>query len=195
MAISAQGLLEIIRYPQAPERLLLQRCERWLPHLQAAMDEFGITTPERCAHFLAQLAHESGRFAFVRELWGPTRAQLRYEGRKDLGNVEPGDGFRFRGRGLIQITGRHNYFTVGRALGLDLENQPELLEQPAVAARASAWWWAQNGLNELADMGNVDHVSDRINRGRITAPVGDSNGYAERKQLTDRALRVLKGGA
>lgn len=195
MIITIEQLQQILAIPQLPATALKNRAEKWRPHLQAAMDEFGITTLERAAHFLAQLAHESGRFAFVRELWGPTRAQLRYEGRKDLGNVEPGDGFRFRGRGLIQITGRHNYFTVGRALGLDLESQPELLEQPAVAARASAWWWAENGLNELADKGNVDHVSDRINRGRITAAVGDSNGYAERKQLTDRALRVLRGAA
>lgn len=195
MIITSEQLQQILAIPQLPPAALKNRAEKWLPHLQAAMKEYGITTPERAAHFIAQLAHESGRFAFVRELWGPTRAQAKYEGRRDLGNTVAGDGFRFRGRGLIQITGRANYRATGDALGLPLLLQPELLEQPAVAARASAWWWASNGLNELADTDNVDHVSDRINRGRVTATVGDSNGYVDRKQLTDRALRVLRGAA
>lgn len=191
MNITVGQLAAIIRYPQLPERFLMARCEKWLTPLQLAMDEFFITSPEQCAHFLAQVAHESGRLAYVREIWGPTKAQGRYEGRQDLGNLQPGDGFRFRGRGLIQITGRANYRAVAVALGLPLLLQPELLERPDVAARASAWWWHANGLNELADAGNVDHVSDRINRGRITTAVGDSNGYQERKMLTERALRVF----
>lgn len=195
MRLTVDQLQQILAIPQLPAAALTARAEKWLPYLQAAMDEFQITTPERCAHFLAQIAHESGRFAFLRELWGPTRAQARYEGRRDLGNVGAGDGFRFRGRGLIQITGRANYRAAAAALGVPLLLQPEMLERPDIAARASAWWWHENGLNELADIGNVDHVSDRINRGRITAAVGDSNGYPERKQLTDRALRVLRGQA
>lgn len=195
MKLTADQLQQILAIPQLPAAALKARAEKWLPYLQAAMDEFQITTPERCAHFLAQIAHESGRFAFLRELWGPTRTQARYEGRRDLGNVVAGDGFRFRGRGLIQITGRANYRAAAAALGVPLLLQPEMLERPDIAARASAWWWHENGLNELADIGNVDHVSDRINRGRITAAVGDSNGYPERKQLTDRALRVLRGQA
>lgn len=195
MKITIDQLRQIIAIQQLPPAALTARCEKWLPHLQAAMDAHGITTRERCAHFLAQLAHESGRFAFTRELWGPTAAQIRYEGRKDLGNVVTGDGFRYRGRGLIQVTGRANYRDVGRALGLDLESRPEMLEQPEIAAMASAWWWQSNGLNDLADSGNVDHVSDRINRGRVTRPVGDSNGYQERKALTEKALRALGGDA
>ena len=107
-------------------------------------------------------------------------------------NTQQGDGFRFRGRGLIQITGRANYRECATALGVPLILHPEALERPDIAATASAWWWADNGLNSLADAGNVDHVSDRINRGRITAKVGDSNGYPERALLTERALRVLR---
>lgn len=189
--ITARQLFEIIKYPEASEKQLMARCEKWVPHLLAAMQLYWIHTPQRQAHFLAQIAHESGRFVFLRELWGPTAQQSRYEGRADLGNTQPGDGFRFRGRGLIQLTGRANYQHCGAGIGMDLISVPEALEQPNVAALASAWWWHANGLNDLADAGNVDHVSDRINRGRITAKVGDSNGYSERKQLTERALVAL----
>ena len=189
--ITADQLYQIIQYPQASEKQLRALCDKWVPHLQAAMAKYAINTPIRMAHFLAQIAHESGRFAYVRELWGPTAAQARYEGRGDLGNTQAGDGFRFRGRGLIQITGRANYRECATALGLPLIIHPEALERPDIAAMASAWWWSDNGLNELADAGNVDHVSDRINRGRVTKPVGDANGYAERLALTERALKAL----
>lgn len=191
MKFTAEQLAAIIYYPQIAASLLAGRCAKWLPHLLAAMVRYQINTPLRIAHFIAQLAHESGRFVFTRELWGPTPAQARYEGRLDLGNTVQGDGYRFRGRGLIQITGRANYRAAGIALGLPLEAQPELLERPDIAALSAAWWWHANGLNEIADTGNIDHVSDRINRGRITARVGDANGYAERKLLTDRGLKVL----
>lgn len=191
MSITVQQLASVIRHPQLPERFLLARCEQWVPALNAAMSEFGINTATRVAHFVAQTAHESGRFAYTREIWGPTRAQARYEGRADLGNTQQGDGFRFRGRGPMQVTGRANYRATGKALGIDLEAHPELLERLDIGCRAAALWWKVAGLNALADAGNVDHVSDRINRGRITAAVGDSNGYAERKQLTERALRAL----
>lgn len=193
--LSVPQLANIIRsYPPLPERFLLDRCEKWVPNLNAAMCEFEINNVPRVAHFIAQTAHESGRFFYTRELWGPTRAQRGYEGRKDLGNTQPGDGFRFRGRGPIQITGRSNYRMTGAALGIDLLAQPDLLAQIDVGCRAAAYWWRTAGLNELADRGNIDHVSDRINRGRITAPVGDSNGFAERKLLTERALKELGGG-
>jgi putative chitinase len=114
----------------------IDRATEWLPHIQAAMDEFDINTPQRQAAFLAQIGHESGGLHWVTEIWGPTETQRRYEGRADLGNTEPGDGVRFKGRGLIQTTGRANYRATGEALGVDLIAQPELLADSTLAPRA-----------------------------------------------------------
>jgi putative chitinase len=191
--LSPANLLAIIETDGIRPGVLARLADSWAPLLRAAMTKYEIATPRRMAHFVAQTAHESGRFHYVKELWGPTKAQAGYEGRRDLGNTVTGDGFRFRGRGLIQITGRANYREAADALGLPLLLQPELLERPDLAALSGAWWWHKNGLNALADTGNIDHVSDRINRGRITASVGDANGYTERKLLTEKALSVLGG--
>ena len=87
----------------------LDRATNMLPHLESAMADYQINTTIRIAAFLAQIGHESGGLKWLSELWGPTPAQSRYEGRKDLGNVQPGDGFLYRGRGFIQLTGRANY--------------------------------------------------------------------------------------
>ena len=172
----------------------------FLPALNAAMIEFGINTPARQASFLAQLAHESGQLVYVRELWGPTPSQLRYERDTtaawppraradrnqlpfDLGNSQAGDGSRFRGRGLIQITGRTNYAACGKALGLDLLNQPALLEQTVNACRSAGWFWQSRGLNALADAGDQVAVTRRIN--------GGTNGLAERLAYFQLAQKVL----
>lgn len=151
--------------------------------LQAAAAGAGITTRLRVAAFVAQLAHESAGFQFLTEIWGPTDAQRRYEGRTDLGNTQPGDGFRYRGRGWIQLTGRHNYRTYGGLLGLPLESQPELAAQPAVAARIAAAYWSQRGLNALADAGDIEAITRRIN--------GGVNGLAERTRYYRLLLAVL----
>ena len=161
----------------------LARAAKWCDSLNAAMAEFGINTPERIAAFVAQIGHESGRLLYVKELWGPTPAQERYEGRMSLGNTETGDGFRFRGRGLIQVTGRSNYRDAGKALGLDLEAHPELLEQPVNAARSAAWFWESHGLNELADAAFFDRITKTIN--------GGFNGQAERVELWERAKEAF----
>lgn len=147
--------------------------------LNDAMAEFEINTPEREAAFLAQLAHESGGFVYVREL----ASGEDYEGRADLGNTEPGDGRRYRGRGLVQITGRLGYRQCGDALGLDLVAQPELLEQPEAAARSAGWFWAAGAglrlsraakaygipegvnLNDLADKGDFKGITLAVNGG------------------------------
>lgn len=89
----------------------------------------------QCAYVLGTAWHESGRFQYMREIWGPTPAQKRYEGRKDLGNTVAGDGKKFMGRGFVQITGRRNYTDWGRRLGLDLLKEPNLAEKPEIAAR------------------------------------------------------------
>ena len=104
------------------------------------------------------------------------------------GNTQPGDGWRFRGRGLLQVTGRANYRAAGAGLGLPLEDQPELLEQAEHAAQSAAWWWAQHGLNELADTGHIQDIGSVINTGR---PGRVPHGAAERKAFYDLALRVL----
>ncbi|MBH9322969.1 glycoside hydrolase family 19 protein [Pseudomonas aeruginosa] len=106
-----------------------------------------------------------------------------YASRNGNGDEASGDGWRYRGRGLLQITGRSNYRAVGAGLGQPLEAEPDLLEQPEWAALSAAWWWASHGLNELADRGEFAAITRRINGGLI--------GQAERMALWERAKRVL----
>jgi len=171
--MNAAQLLQIM--PNAGQR----RVDAFFGPLTAAMAEFGINTPARQASFLAQIAHESGQLQYLRELASGDA----YEGRRDLGNVSPGDGRRYKGRGLIQVTGRSNYVSCGAALGLDLLASPELLEQPVNACRSAAWFWRSHGLNELADAGDQVKVTRRIN--------GGTNGLAERLAYFAVAKRVL----
>lgn len=161
----------------------IDRATEYLPFIEAAMEEFGIDTDQRKAMFLAQIGHESGGLRYSVEIWGPTSAQSRYEGRKDLGNVIPGDGYRYRGRGLIQTTGRFNYQATGKALGVELVASPELLGQPELAARSAAWFWSAKGLNEIADTGDNIRATKRIN--------GGTNGLAERQALYASAKQVF----
>ena len=155
----------------------------FVPLLNTAMNRYQIVGNKRMAAFIAQIGHESGQLKYVKEIWGPTAAQARYEGRKDLGNTVAGDGSKYRGRGLIQITGRANYMACGEALGLDLIKQPELLEKPQHACMSAAWFWATKGLNTLADSSQFDKITQRIN--------GGQNGAADRHALYARALKVL----
>ena len=159
------------------------RAAAFVQHFNAAMQAFRINTPARQAAFLAQVGHESGGLRWLTELWGPTPAQSRYEGRKDLGNVQIGDGFKFRGRGLMQTTGRFNYAATGTALMLDLLNNPGQLALPANAAMSAGYFWESNGLNEIADTGSIVRVTRRVN--------GGLNGIQERTALYDAALAVL----
>ena len=174
-------------------RLPSARRAELLPHINAALARFGIDTKLRVAAFLSNLMHESGSFKYSREIWGPTPAQRRYEGRRDLGNTLPGDGKRFMGRGFIQTTGRGNYRRVGRALGLDLEAQPEMLEQPRNAALSAAFFWHDNKLNRLADClrGKRDASEQKTLAAICKRINGGTNGLAERVTLYWRALAVL----
>ena len=154
------------------------------PALTAAMRERDILTLRRTAAFLAQLALESGELRYFREL----ATGEAYEGRLDLGNTEPGDGVRYKGRGPIQLTGRANYRAAGRALNLPLEAQPELVETPAVGFRVAAWFWESRQLNHWADMGTVEsfrEITRRINGGR--------NGLEQREAYHRRAQQVFGG--
>jgi len=160
------------------------------PFLTAAIAEFAIDAPARTAAFLAQLAHESGQFRFMEEIWGPTPAQRRYEPvstlASTLGNTEAGDGFRFKGRGPIQITGRANYKRFGDLLGLDLVGEPPRAALPEVAFRVAALFWSKKGLNELADRVTPEafrEITRRIN--------GGFNGLADREKFYETAKRML----
>ena len=176
MPITTQQLLQIL--PSAG-----QSAGVFVPVLNTAMSRYQIVGAKRIAAFLAQIGHESGQLKYVKEIWGPTKAQAKYEGRADLGNTVKGDGSRYRGRGLIQITGRANYTECGEALGLGLTNHPELLEKPQHACMSAAWFWASRGLNTLADAGQFDKITQRIN--------GGQNGAADRLGLYAKALKVL----
>ncbi len=162
----------------------------FLPHLNQAMREYGVHTMLRTAAFVAQLAHESGEFRWMEEIWGPTDAQRRYEPptplAKRLGNTEAGDGKRFKGRGPIQITGRDNYRRYGERLGLDLVTQPEQAATPAVAFAVAGLYWRSNGLNELADAEDFVTITKRIN--------GGTNGLADRQKYYALARSVLAEG-
>lgn len=184
--------------------------ERFAAPLADACAEFGIDTPARLAAFLAQVAHESGslgrmvenlnysaeglRAVFPRYFSDPATAldfarqpqriaNRVYAGRLGNGDEAGGDGWRFRGRGLIQITGRENYRTCGAALGLDLDAAPELLEQPSAASRSAAWFWRSRDLNRLADAGDLQAITKRIN--------GGLTGYADRKTHYAHALKAF----
>ena len=159
----------------------------FVPVLNTAMVHYQIVGTKRMAAFIAQIGHESGQFRYVREL-GNNQYLSKYDTgslAKRLGNTPEadGDGQKYRGRGLIQITGRANYMTCGEALALDLLNQPELLEKPQHACMSAAWYWASKGLNTLADAGQFDKITLRINGGQI--------GAADRQALYARALKVL----
>jgi putative chitinase len=176
MPITVQQLLLIL--PNAS-----QVAGVFVPVLNTAMSRYQIVGAKRIAAFIAQIGHESGQLKYVEEIWGPTKAQARYEGRADLGNTVQGDGSKYRGRGLIQVTGRANYAACGEALGLDLINHPELLEKPQHACMSAAWFWATKGLNTLADADQFDKITRLIN--------GGQNGAADRQALYARALKVL----
>jgi len=158
--------------------------EGWVDALITAMLVYRIDTVQRVAAFLAQIGHESGGLQFVSEIWGPTNAQKRYEGRVDLGNTEQGDGYRYRGRGLIQITGRYNYGELSKSLGVDFVADPDLVSSQKYAAISAAWYWDKHNLNGYADVGDFDRITRRIN--------GGTNGADDRNRRYATALMKLE---
>lgn len=158
------------------------KLERFINPLNAAMREFEIDTPVREAMFLAQAAHETGGFRWLKEF----ASGEEYEGRKDLGNDQPGDGARYKGRGIFQLTGEANYEAAGTALFLDpdwFRSYPELAEREDYACRIAGWYWKSRGLNELADKGDYLAITKRIN--------GGTNGWQDRMAYLERANKVL----
>jgi predicted chitinase/LysM repeat protein len=176
---STKGGVSLAQLRAIMPNLSASKAAQYLPHLNRAMAEAGINTPKRQAAFIAQLAHESGEFRYMEEIASGSA----YEGRKDLGNTHPGDGVRFKGRGPIQLTGRSNYAAAGKALGLDLVNNPKSAATPEVGFRTAAWFWNTRNLNSYADAGNFREVTRRIN--------GGYNGLADRQKYYARALDVL----
>jgi len=115
------------------------------------------------AAFLAQCSHESGGGRHMSEIWGPTPAQRSYQGR--MGNKRPGDGYRYRGRGFIQLTGRDNYRQAGRELGLPLEQNPDIVERPDIAAKTSVWYWKKNVQPRISNWDDVASITRIVNGG------------------------------
>ena len=132
--------------------------------LLSAAKTAGIKDTE-LAQFMAQMSHESGNFKHLQEIWGPTSTQKRYEGRKDLGNTQPGDGYKFRGRGYVQLTGRANYRSFGQQIGVDLENNPDLASQPDIAAKLAIAYWNTRVKTKVRDFENTRLVTRLINGG------------------------------
>jgi putative chitinase len=181
---------------------------KWLEPLLETFEKYEINTPKRQACFIGQCMHESGGFKFLREnlnysakglvaTW-PSRfpneeyadeyarkperiANKVYSGR--MGNTEDGDGAKYIGRGLIQLTGKDNYKAVTEALGIDLVANPQLLEEPRYAALSAGWFWNKKGLNALADASDIETMTKRINGGSI--------GIADRKAKIEMVSKYL----
>ena len=194
----------------------LPRAQRWVDPLNAAMRRFGINTPRRAAHFLAQVGHES--LSLTKQEEGMSYSRLRleevfgrrlsaaelpsfvsqpvklgnrvYANRNGNGNEASGDGYLYRGRGPIAVTGRGNYRHIGELIDQPLEQMPQLLLNPEIGALASAAYWHDAGLNALADQGDVLKISRRINLGKV-ASRATPNGLEDRRQRTEHALRAL----
>lgn len=159
--------------------------ETFYPHIVPAMEKYEINTPLRIASFLAHAAGKSSHFMQVKEAWGPTEKQLGYEMDTSIGNINKGDGERFRGRGIFQIPGRDFYQKVAAGLGIDCVNLPEILEQPKFACLAAAWLWNQKKINELADKEDFEAITKAIND-------VSSGLISDRHSIYNKALTVLK---
>lgn len=129
-------------------------------------------------HFLAQGCHETDRFNTLVEYGGRSYFR-RYDGREDLGNTQPGDGYRFRGRGFLQTTGRFNYAEAAKASGIDILNSPDLAADPDTAVRVAVFYWTSKKIAPAAERDDVRRVTLLIN--------GGLNGFEDRMAALDRA--------
>ena len=182
MKVTREQVLAIM--PNAKERV-----DAFLPYINGYAEVFHIDTAQRMAHFLAQIAHESGELRYTVEQGARSYFEKYDTGKlaKMLGNTpqKDGDGYKYRGRGLIQITGRANYDAYNRSAYCkgDVMKNPELLEKPLGAVKSSMWWWKTHGLNILADNDDVVKITKKIN--------GGQNGLKERCGYLARAKRAL----
>jgi putative chitinase len=176
--------IKALAYPGMPA----DKVATWASKMGAACQKYSINTPRRLAHFFAQVTHESMGLYYVEEVWGPTPAQIGYEGRPDLGNTQPGDGYRYRGRGPIEVTGRVNYHVIGKRIGYDLENHPDQAAEIGVGSIIACDFWTTRfvSLNKIADSGGLEVVP------AITRVVnGGLNGVDDRKRRYVQAARVF----
>lgn len=153
--------------------------DKYYPYLIEGMEQFEINTPPRVRMFLAQIGHESGELRYVKEL----ASGQAYEGRTDLGNWDEGDGIKYKGRGLIQITGAKNYTLLLMSLDVDLINNPEYLESPEFAVKSACWYWWNERLNSYADAEDLRGCTKRIN--------GGYNGMEDRERLYNLAKKYI----
>lgn len=178
MTINLKMLRQMVPYAS------MNNVSAFLYPLNEAMQQYHINTPKRIAAFIAQITHESGSFKYVKEI---ASGQAYDTGKlaEKLGNTPQadGDGQKYKGRGLIQITGTTNYKAVGEALGIDCISSPELLEQPEYAAKSAAWYWYSRGLNALADTDEFKKITVKIN--------GGLNGYNDRLKHWQRCKKVM----
>jgi putative chitinase len=182
--------------------------EEWLEPLNETFEKYDISTPQRQACFIGQTMHESGGFKHLVEnlnysakglvsTW-PSRfpneeyaqecarnpekiANKVYSGR--MGNTEEGDGAKYIGRGLIQLTGKENYANCGLGLGVDLVGNPDWLSNPKYAALSAGWFWNKKNLNQYADINDIETMTKRINGGSI--------GIEDRKAKIEMVLKYL----
>lgn len=208
--LTAEKLIQIA--PRCPDPKI------WCDAINNAMTEFEINNLARIAAFLAQILHESGEFTHLTEnlnytsaasiynLWpkkmkntetaekyvhnSMALANFAYADKNGNGKVDSGDGWRYRGRGLIQLTGRANYAQAASALGLPLISSPALLEQPVNAARSAAWFWYFNGLNQLAD--DLKDDDDNADFVTITKRINSKlHALKERRKYWSKAKKIL----
>lgn len=174
MIVNVAQIMSIM--PQAGAR----RAGEFVAALDDAFTQWEMDSKLRIAHFLAQIAAESIQLTYTAEC----ASGARYEGRADLGNTQPGDGMKFKGRGLIQVTGRDNYAACAKALGLPLLEHPELLELPVYAVSSAGWFWKTHGCNELADRDDLQAITRRIN--------GGLTNLADRSIFYSRARKAIQ---
>jgi len=151
--------------------------------LNQTFAKYSIDSYLRICHFLAQVLHESAAFRYTAELWGPTPQQQTYDTRSDLGNTTPGDGFKYRGRGWIQLTGKANYTMAGKAFNQDFVNDPDLVKVYPWAAMVSGWYWDNHQLNGDADKDDIMTITKIVN--------GGYNGIDDRKVWFAKAKKFL----
>ena len=183
--LSIDQLARIIAKGLKPTASQKARARKHGRGLNDTLRKYRINTPLRQAHFLAQIMHESGGFKWTEEIWGPTRAQKRYDTRTDLGNTPEadGDGRLYRGRGAIQLTGKSNYEAYSRHTGKDFVSKPELVATDKYVIDVAGWFWDRAKLNRYADRDDLRTVTKRIN--------GGYNGIEDRARYLAAAKEVL----